>query len=450
MKLNPKPARPSGSALLMSLLIVGVMAVALGSYLMLIQNEAHAMMRSISWNSGIPVAEAGLEEALTHISVCGTNSFQNNGWVLTQGKFLMKTRLVDGQPYVVGISMSLPPVIVAQGKTLAPLGTNYISRTLKVRTCFNALFAKAMVARLAVKLNGNDIDVDSFDSGDPTYSTNGCYDQSKRKDNATVATNSGDPNMLSAGNANIRGKIATGPGGLAGAGPNSCIGSNAWHDAGKKGIQPGAATDDMDVSFFPVTCPVKLSSFSPPSETVGATNYNYVMGDGDWTITGGQSFGGKVLVNGRARLLVTSDISFSGSDYIYIQPGASLELYVSAPHASLGGQGIQNDTGLASSFVYYGLPANTSLSFSGNAAFVGAIYAPDADFSMGGGGKNTYDFAGACVTRTITMNGKFNFHYDERLALAGPNRGYIATSWDELRQTWDEILSANLDLESLN
>lgn len=437
-----------GSAFLISLVTGGVIALSLASYLALVENQARATMRSLCWNAGIAVAEAGIEEALTQVSVNGTNLVANNGWEVVNGKYLMKTRWVDGEVVRVGISTNLPPWIVAEGKVRSPLSDNRISRTVKVGTCLNALFAKGMVARLNVNLNGNEINVDSFDSQDSRYNTNGRYDPAKRKDGGTVATNSGDANMFSTGNANIWGKIATGPGGLYSAGPNSCIGDSAWHLAGKKGVQPGAATDDMNMSFVEIECPIE-SPWTASGGSEGGTNYNYILGNGDYIITGTSTFGGKVLVQGQAKLLVTTDIQFSGSDYIYIAPGASLALYVSAPKASLGGGGVQNDSTDASSFIYYGLPTNTSLSYSGNAAMSGGIYAPNADFSMGGGGKTVYDFSGACVTRTITMNGKFNFHFDESLTTRGPNRGYIATSWDEVRANWDEILSANADLSQL-
>src|SRR5689334_9268733 len=108
----------TGSALLLALVTVGVMALGLASCLALIQHQSYATMRSLTWNSGIPIAEAGIEEGLTQISVNGTNSFANNGWTLTQNKYFLKTRSIDGQPCVVGISTSMPPVIVAEGKVL--------------------------------------------------------------------------------------------------------------------------------------------------------------------------------------------------------------------------------------------------------------------------------------------------------------------------------------------
>jgi len=54
-----------------------------------------------------------------------------------------------------------------------------------------------------------------------------------------------------------------------------------------------------------------------------------------------------------------------------------------------------------------------------NANFVGAIWAPQADFTLGGGGNNTYDFIGAVVTRSVKLNGHFNFHFDENLERIG-------------------------------
>ena len=52
--------------------------------------------------------------------------------------------------------------------------------------------------------------------------------------------------------------------------------------------------------------------------------------------------------------------------------------------------------------------------------------------TLNGSGNTVYDFVGAGVAKTITMNGKFNFHYDEALGVYGPNRGYIVSSWNEM------------------
>jgi hypothetical protein len=141
-------------------------------------------------------------------------------------------------------------------------------------------------------------------------------------------------------------------------------------------------------------------------------------------------------------LYVTGNFSMSGGAQITLGPGATLKLYVAGSSGSIGGNGVINP-GWALNFIYYGLPSNTSLSFAGNAAFTGAIYAPNADFSLNGGGNNTYDFVGASVTKTATMNGHFNFHYDEALSKFGPMRGYVVTSWNEM--TPAEVASFSLE-----
>ena len=78
------------------------------------------------------------------------------------------------------------------------------------------------------------------------------------------------------------------------------------------------------------------------------------------------------------------------------------------------------------------MPGNTRVGFNGNAAYIGTIYAPNADLSLGGGGNNTYDFIGASVSNTVSMNGHFNFHYDEALANMNGGGNYVITAWNEI------------------
>src|SRR5262249_7399173 len=139
----------------------------------------------------------------------------------------------------------------------------------------------------------------------------------------------------------------------------------------------------------------------------GSQHYNYKLDGGNFVmsslkITGQKDF----IVTAPSVLWVSGDVTASGNAQILIAPGASLKLYVgqatgSGTTTSLGGQGVVNMTGNATNFFYYGLPSNTSLSYGGNSAFVGAIYAPNANFTLGGGGSTTYDFAGASVTSTV-------------------------------------------------
>src|SRR5438876_11408695 len=112
------------------------------------------------------------------------------------------------------------------------------------------------------------------------------------------------------------------------------------------------------------------------------------------------------------------------SSFITLAPGASLEIFVgtvSGPPVDATFTTI-NNSGNDSLFKIFGLPSLKTMSFNGNASFSGAVYAPEAYFTLGGGGSGTYDFQWACTVRALKLNGSFNFHYDENLKRFGPTR----------------------------
>ncbi len=424
---------PQGSVLLIVLLTVTIIGISMAAYLDLIGNQNISTMRSIEWNSGISVAEAGIEEALTHIYHNGTN-LASEGWTLS-GSYYTKERTLGDSKYITSISVTDPPEIISSAYVRVPLGTNFINppRTIRVTTANDALFAKGMVAKGQIDLSGNNIKTDSFDSTDPAYSTGGAYDPAKAKDNGDIATNSAMIDSLDVWNADIFGKASTGPGGTVKIGPNGSVGSEAWHLAGNKGIEPGWSSDDMNVSFPDVSVPFSGGALTPSSGSVGGTNYDYVVTSGNWELASLSMNGNeKLIALGDAVLYVSGSVSLTGNAYITVATNSTLKLYVGGPSASFGGNGIANTPGSATNFVYYGLPTNTSLSMSGNAAFTGAIYAPSAAFTLGGGGSSPYDFVGSSVTASVKMNGHFSFHYDENLGKNGPRRGYVITSWNEI------------------
>src|SRR5260221_398093 len=79
--------------------------------------------------------------------------------------------------------------------------------------------------KLFIDLKGNNLRVDSFDSTDNTYSTGGRYDPNKIKDGGNIGTNLGFTNSdaVNIGNADIYGKVATGPGGTVDVGSQGSI-----------------------------------------------------------------------------------------------------------------------------------------------------------------------------------------------------------------------------------
>ncbi len=453
--------RPQGSALLLALLTAFVICITLTTYLYLVSNQNRSVMRSMAWNSSIPVVEAGVEEALTQVNYVGSTNLASNGWsaMSADGFFHKYNDLGNGFAYDVGVKPPLAtgpdqPTIESIGyaPTPANVASYYSSpwgmilgglvpqfsperasakRKVRVLAKRQTPVQFAMLAKGQIDLHGNNVATDSFNSTNSNYSTNGRYDKAKSRDHGDIATNAGIVDGVNAGNANVKGHASTGPDGSVAIGSSGTIGDKAWVDGGNKGVQAGHVSDDTNVEIPKVEVPfttgvTPIGGQYPP--LIGPT-YDYILTNGNFILS---SFSGKVLVTGSAKLLVNSSFNFTGQDKITINPGASLDVFVAATSAYLGGNGVANDDGNAISFVYYGLESNTSLKFGGNAAFTGVVYAPFADFELGGGGSDAYDFVGASVSKTVMMKGHYNFHYDESLAGRFPIRRYVVFSWNEL------------------
>lgn len=453
----------AGSVLMVSVCTALVLGILLAGYLIYTQTQNISVTRSQGWNAAIAVAEAGIEEALSHLNrnapyfepTEGTNNLACNGWTNLGGNVYAGPRRFLGQNYyeVTITLIGLTPIIDSVGYVYEPglyagapqimfaaAGVNpppgYQTRRVRTYTKIDSLFAVAMAARSVIDLNGKNVTTDSFDSADPRYSENGLYprnDRNKTKDNGDVATNGEIINTLELGNAKIKGRAKTGPGGRILIGPLGSVGSRAWVEGGNTGIQPNWSANDMNVVFPQVRLP--QTTWYPKTKdnvVIDGVMYDYVFTQsGDYYIN---ASGNIYVTNGvNVRLRIVSDFKMTGKDdRIRIAPiGASLKIYMEGASFEVSGQGIVNESGNAANFYYYGLPSNTQLKFSGNASFTGAIYAPNADFLLGGGGNDIYDFVGASVTRTVKMNGHFNFHYDENLARIGSYRGFIPTLWKE-------------------
>lgn len=112
-------------------------------------------------------------------------------------------------------------------------------------------------------------------------------------------------------------------------------------------------------------------------------------------------------------------------------------LYVTG-NMNIGGNGILNNgdvvggNALASNFILYGTPTCTSVSISGNGALTAAVYAPQADIVLNGGGTNGSVY-GSLAGRTVSFNGNGTvLHYDEALQnVKGVVTGISPKSWQE-------------------
>jgi uncharacterized repeat protein (TIGR03803 family) len=297
-------------------------------------------------------------------------------------------------------------------------------------------FRAAIVVATTVDFSGFNIATDSFDSSTDLFSTNGRYDPAKALDNADVVSLSIAPGAVKIGDAKVKGNVRTPPGGTAtGSDPtvvmlsNGSVGDAVWvgtaannYADGQKGIKPGHFQDNVYFEFPDAVIP-PISYWLPPlvaNMTIDGRDYKYVLNNSSpWRLTdltdsgsGPVKAGGVYVIAANVVLWVTGSIDINNYE-IRIAEGCSLTIYMSGASASIGGNGVTNEDGRAKAFQYFGLPSNTALTLGGNASFVGRIYAPSAHFSLGGGGANTYEFIGVCVTQSARMNGHFNFHHDE-------------------------------------
>ncbi len=418
-----RTAHQEGSILAIMLILSALIGLMLAAYLTMVGSQNKFTQRSQVWNNAMPTAEAGVEEALAHINYSGTTSnFAINGWVLSNTNYI-KTRS-DGETICqMNISGDIQPVITVKGSIRAPVQTNFISRTVRVKTKFNRRFPQAILSKGGISIGGSG-KIDSFDSTNSLYNTGGQYDPLKADDKATIATDSKTAGSINTGNATIYGKAATGPGGSITVGAAGVLGSSAWDNnpANKGKIQPGYTTDDLNVYIPDNKLPIPFSGVPPLANqtltgitvggvTLGVTTYTYVISSGDYVMDSvNLSSKDTILVTGKARLYVKGTTSLAGQAAIQIANGASLEMYAGG-NVSLGGGGVMNGPGYAANFAVYGLPTCTAVTYNGNSQFIGTINAPEADVKLSG----TSDAIGAVVGASFTLSGGLGMHYAEAL-----------------------------------
>jgi hypothetical protein len=426
-----------GGVLVVTILVCALVGIMLVAYLAMVSGQHTFTQRSQVWNNCIPTSESGVEEALAHINHINTTSnFAINGWVLQSGAF-RKQRTNQGAIATMAVDTNWPPNITVQGSLRTPVTAGYLTRTVRVKTKLNQRFPNGILSKGVVDMGGT-ARVDSFNSTNAAESTLGRYDPTKFTDRATVATVSGSLAGMNLGNASVFGAIGTGAGGTYTMGPNGNAGSTAYNDnpAYNGSVETGHYQNDINVYIPDVKLPIPFAPFPLPGAgrvppVPAGTNYDHVVGDGDFRVFGNFTLGGPtktMIVTGKARIHVTGTTTLSGTAFILIGNDASLELYAGGT-ANLAGGGVINSTGNAKNLAIFGLtPTCTSIDYSGGAGYTGTIQAPSADIKISGNA----DIVGAFVGKSFRIFGNPNIHYDEALK-GNPREGrFLVTSWQEL------------------
>lgn len=433
-----------GSVLVATLLTSMIVGIGVASFMMLVSNQNYSTMRSLAWNTANPLAEAGIEEALTHLN--DDSGLTDNNWSsqLVNGQTVYQKRrdfVADGSYYLVTISNANSPVIFSEASARAPLGRGKVTRSVRVTTIPNGLYRPAILVKQGISL-GNDTQLDSFDSTNPENSTNGQYDPAKVKANGNLASISTAAGAINVQDSKIFGHMYTTPTSGYSLGKNGMVGDQMFQsdtaNAGK--VQLGYYSGDLNTFIPDALPPAGSQSFPyPPGGVINGVTYRFILASGTYQLPPGTTLSGDVLVVGDATLYVPQDgrIQFAGGDTITISSslGATLKLY-NASGTDAVFSTISNDSGMAAQFTYYGLPttAGTKATFvtGGATAFAGTIYAPNQNIVVNGPGGGNHDFIGAITANSVTMSGHNYIHFDEALAKSGGSPRLVIDSYAEV------------------
>ena len=448
MKILYPSRNTQGNILMICLCLAAVLGVGLVACLELVRYQMVAVARSQTWNNSLVLAEAGIEDGMAVINKFAgtltdpanwTGSAGYDNWTSSGNVFHVR-RYVDSDYYDVWITnANNQPTIKATGTKVwhVPFGGGgNVARAVLVKTISSTFFQGGIIAKNGITVGGNVL-IDSFNSQDTNYSTGGQYDPAKHNQNGSLATT--ESNVVAAvtvgGSVQIYGKIFTGPGDTIKLTGGASVGGTNWVPS--PGIQSNWWSGDLNV-VVPAAPPPPASGFVWPTKqnnSVNGTNYSnsYLLNNATYLKNDELSLKSSdcIIVQGSNCVYFAGGFSMVANTYIYITPGSSLTIFSGGP-VKMAGQGVMNGSGYATNLTLIGTPSCTSISYSGGSEFLGTIYAPDAEFSMTGGGSSSYNLVGSVVAGSVKIQGNYQVHYDESLKRPPTGASYYVCYWREV------------------
>ncbi|MEO6751198.1 MAG: hypothetical protein ABIP85_05425 [Chthoniobacteraceae bacterium] len=351
-----------------------------------------------------PHIKNGLESAVSDI-----NGVKNHKSALRKPRFYTD---------ITGGALRLPQITRTIETISSPPGASPYTRALLVRNTINW------------NATSNQSFIDSFDSSNPAYSTNGMWDASKHLSNGNIATNAnGSLSNLNSqtvyGNASSNGGVLQNTEGVQGTVLNNF---------------QSTILDIPDPVFGTVQAtPTSINSPGAPVVLTGGSaaspkNYKLSMlkltSNSSPLVLAPSAPGVETYIN----IWVTGQTALTGSGSIVVQPNVHVKFY-SDGNVNLSGNGVTNQTNTAANLVWYGVTptsggSNPQMSINGSGNFIGVLNAPAFDISISGSG----DYSGAAIGNGVSFNGSGKFHYDEALATLSGGNGtstYQVASWVE-------------------
>jgi hypothetical protein len=466
------------SVLLWTVLVIAILSVFATEVLRTVSGRFQLGMQAAAWQEALIAAESGIDLGVVELrkSLYPAPNHAWEGWNNTPGSGVVSHGLatipnagLGGTPMTIEVNVDAPaqlidPVNGWQYYRLRTLGSmpltgppriafnkndNKLRKlTLRVQRFIDTLFTsegntphaarrleaiiapvssfgQAILAVGTLNLNNQNIVIDSYDSRDPAKSTNGLYDVAKRQENGNIAT---DGDLIEAGNAHIYGDVATNSGTVTGVSNISGVQRTDFYQAP---IPIGAPSWP---SINPTPASVNGSATLTASATEGSASSRYLLTaisiSGSQTLTiAGNPDGSPSYIE----LYVTGDISVTGTSQIVLRDGVKAKIYFSG-NVDIAGKGVLNPANQPEDLLLYGVqPTDSSprhVNLGGNGQITAAVYAPDYDVTVNGGGNSGHVF-GSIVGKTVAMTGVTNLHYDETLASSGIINNYEIVSWVE-------------------
>ncbi len=430
-----------GSALVAAIIFALLTGALVGSFLKLSSNEYRSSASAFYYNSLLNLAESGAEEAAWCL-----NSNDWDGWEekLALHQYVQFADLDVGPDVVGGIRVvainydSDTPTLIVEGKAQLP-SNRAIAKQIEIELSKRSLFANGLTAKDTLTFSGGNATVDSYDS------SVGEYDSFfNRNDNGSIASLSVVVDAVDVANADIYGYVATG-GSDPGIGPNGKIyGEDTPEEVD---VDLNRITTDFYAEFKNIDAPalvspdtaLEISGTHTIGDQSGFTEEHYHLDSLD--INSNET----LIIDGPVVIVIDDFVDIDGD--IQITEYGSVTFYVEGDF-DIGGNGTVNNTNSPTSFVLYGTndtPGGQEINLHGNGAMRGAVYAPNADLSLSGGG-NSGEFLGAAVANEISINGNYDFHYDEQLEnFLGSDPSYKMTSWRELIDSADRVPFDDID-----
>gem|GEM_PF-432504 len=438
--------RRKGSTLLVTLLLAMIMGSVSVGYLQLTAGDVRISDSAYLQNVLLNLAEAGAEEA--------TWALNNQAWdtwvEYETARFAMETNGFDAGSgrqgsFIVSLSFptTLEPIIHVESTVRTPEGREF-TKQLEIELWQRSLFANGMVARDAITMNGNNFHVNSYDS------TLAPYDPTNPNDQGSVGSASFELSV-DLGNANIFGTVATG-GELPDIGPNGKIYGKDSILEPDENVDWSRVSTDFSADFKEIHAPETPLIYYGVLDLGGAGKHRTMGFDGTesfWHFDSLDMSGQDTLtIHGDVTLVVDGGIAMGGQTEITLAENAKVTVYVGGDFKVGGNGAVNNGTvespGFPKDFVVFGTnqtAGGQEISLQGNGQLAAAVYAPNAVFTMNGGGVDGGCF-GAVVAHTILVNGgssSYGFHYDESLRSLFEDGSYKMIAWRELHAAEDRI-----------